>query len=80
MDKIAKTIGWIGTGLMGKSMCKHLLNNKYQLNVYNRTASKTEELITLGAKFMTPEEMAKNCDIIFLMVGYPKDVEDVVFK
>lgn len=80
MEKLAKTIGWIGTGLMGKSMCKHLLKNNYKLNVYNRTANKTEELVQLGAKFMTPEEIAKNSDVIFMMVGFPKDVEEVVFK
>lgn len=40
-----KTIGWIGTGVMGKSMCKHLLSAGYQLNVFNRTATKTDELV-----------------------------------
>ena len=44
-----KVIGWIGTGVMGKSMCKHLLKANYQLVVYNRTIQKTEELISLGA-------------------------------
>lgn len=69
-----KTIGWIGTGVMGKSMCLHLLNAGYQLNVYNRTASKADELVSKGAKFLQPEELAKNSDAVFLMLGYPHDV------
>lgn len=43
-----KTIGWIGTGVMGASMCKHLLKAGYSLNVYNRSKSKSEELLKLG--------------------------------
>ena len=80
MQKTIKTIGWIGTGIMGKSMCKHILNspNKYILNVFNRTKSKTDELIESGAKFMQPEEIAKSSDVIMIMVGFPKDVEDVI--
>jgi 3-hydroxyisobutyrate dehydrogenase len=73
-----KTIGWIGTGVMGKSMCKHLLNAGYKLSVYNRTLSKTDELVQLGAVVQTPEEMAKNCDAVFLMLGYPHDVEKML--
>ena len=44
-NKEIKTIGWIGTGVMGKSMCMHLLKAGYKLNVYNRTASKADELV-----------------------------------
>ena len=70
-------IGWIGTGVMGKSMCKHLLKNGYDLAVFNRTEEKTRELIESGARFELPKIMSKNCDAIFLMLGYPKDVEDM---
>jgi 3-hydroxyisobutyrate dehydrogenase len=81
MDNLkSKLIGWIGTGVMGKSMCKHLLKSGHQLFVYNRTASKTDELIELGAKFLEPKEIGKTCDIVFLMLGYPKDVEDMAFN
>jgi len=76
----SKLIGWIGTGVMGKSMCKHLLKSGYQLSVYNRTISKTDELVNLGAKFMEPKEIAQTCDVVFLMLGYPKDVEDMTFN
>ncbi|EAR84528.1 NAD-binding domain of 6-phosphogluconate dehydrogenase family protein (macronuclear) [Tetrahymena thermophila SB210] len=73
-----KTIGWIGTGVMGKSMCLHLLNAGFQLNVYNRTASKADELVSKGAKFLAPEDLAKNSDVVFLMLGYPHDVQQMV--
>lgn len=45
MEKAAIRIGWIGTGVMGKSMCGHLMKNGYNLSIYTRTASKAEELI-----------------------------------
>lgn len=73
-----KKIGWIGTGVMGKSMCKHLINKGYELSIYNRTASKASELIDMGAKFLEPIEIAKSCETIFLMLGYPRDVEEMV--
>ena len=74
-----KTIGWIGTGVMGKSMCSHLLKAGYNLNIYNRTASKTDDLIKQGAKFLQPKEIAQQSDIVILMVGFPRDVEQLVF-
>ena len=76
--KEIKTIGWVGTGVMGKSMCKHLLKAGYKLSVYNRTLSKTDELVKLGAVVQEPIEMAKTCDAVFLMLGYPIDVENMV--
>ena len=48
-------IGWIGTGVMGFHMCKHLLTNGYKVSVFNRTKSKADELVELGATWMTPE-------------------------
>jgi 3-hydroxyisobutyrate dehydrogenase len=77
VDKAVK-VGWIGTGVMGKSMVGHLLKNGYKMMVYNRTVSKTAELTAAGAKFMTPQEIAKQADFLFLMLGYPHDVEDVL--
>ena len=49
MEKAAIRIGWIGTGVMGKSMAGHLLSKGYQVSVYTRTQSKAEELISRGA-------------------------------
>lgn len=71
-------IGWIGIGVMGKSMADHLIKNGYKLQVYNRTESKAAELVEAGAEFKDPIEIAKEADYIFIMLGYPHDVEEVV--
>lgn len=72
-----KKIGWIGTGVMGKSMVKHLIKSGHELFIYNRTESKTQELVELGATFSDPKTIAETCNYVFLMLGYPKDVEDI---
>ena len=79
MSAITKKIGWIGTGVMGKSMAKHLINQGYQLSVFNRTKSKAQELIELGAEYKTPVEIAESSDILFLMLGYPQDLKNVLY-
>ena len=72
-------IGWIGTGVMGRSMCSHLLKAGYKTSVYNRSKAKLNDLLSLGAvACSTPEEVAKQSDIVFSMVGYPSDVEEVI--
>lgn len=71
-------IAWIGTGVMGESMAGHLLDAGYELYVYNRTVSKTENLVKRGAKLLTEiKDAPLNADVVFTMVGYPKDVEGV---
>lgn len=75
-----KSIGFIGTGVMGASIVKHLLHAGYSVNVYNRTKSKTDELVHLGATWQeTPQNIAENSEVIFTMVGYPSDVEEVYY-
>jgi 3-hydroxyisobutyrate dehydrogenase len=75
-----KNIGFIGLGIMGQSMAGHLLAAGYQVNVYNRTKSKTDSLVAKGAKwFDTPGEVAAHSNMIITMVGYPSDVEEVYF-
>ena len=72
-------IGWIGTGVMGNAMALHLYNEGYKIYVHSRTKSKCQNLIQKGAIWCTnPKELAKNCDIIFTMVGYPDDVQEVI--
>ncbi|KAA1039665.1 NAD(P)-dependent oxidoreductase [Macrococcus equipercicus] len=67
-------IGFIGTGVMGRSMAGHLKG--HSLFVYNRTKEKAESLLTEGAVWCdSPQEVAAACDIIFTMLGYPHDVE-----
>lgn len=73
-------LGFIGTGVMGASVVKHLIAKGYHVNVYNRTKSKTDGLVSLGAVWCdTPKDVATASDIIFSMVGYPKDVEAIYY-
>jgi len=77
---LEKTIGFIGTGVMGKSMVQHLLNNHYSVYIYNRSKEKAIELMENGAIWCeSPKEVAQQADIIFTIVGYPYDVEEVYF-
>ncbi|MDO4813550.1 MAG: NAD(P)-dependent oxidoreductase [Gemella sp.] len=71
-------IAWIGVGVMGESMIKHLINKGHELFVYNRTASKCDNVVSLGATRLEKiEDAPLKADLIFTMVGYPKDVEEV---
>jgi len=73
-------IGWIGTGIMGAPMAMHLVDAGYNVSVYSRTKSKSKKLISKGCDWYdTPAAIAENCDIIFTIVGYPRDVEEVYF-
>ncbi|WP_409275390.1 NAD(P)-dependent oxidoreductase [Neobacillus sp. SCS-31] len=72
------SIAFIGTGVMGKSMAGHLLSAGYTLTVYTRTREKAESLLAKGAKWAdTPGDAARNAKVVFTMVGYPHDVEEV---
>jgi 3-hydroxyisobutyrate dehydrogenase len=71
-------IGWIGTGVMGSSMCGHLLAAGYQATVYNRTPEKAKALVEKGAKLETsPRKVAEASDVVFTIVGFPRDVREV---
>lgn len=71
-------IGFIGTGVMGKSMAKHLMKAGFPLWVYTRTKEKAQELLEQGAKWASsPKEVAQNANVMITMVGYPYDVEEV---
>ena len=72
-------IGWIGTGVMGSSMCGHLVAAGYKASVYNRSAEKAKALVEKGAKLLdSPRAVAQASDVVFMIVGYPKDVREVV--
>ncbi len=72
-------IGWIGTGVMGASMCGHLLRAGFAVTAYNRTRTKAEPLLTAGAHWAeSPKVLAAASDVIFTMVGYPADVRQVI--
>jgi len=71
-------VGFIGIGVMGNSMAKHILDAGYQLVVYSRTKSKAAELIEKGAKWSSSsKEIAEQANLIITMVGYPEDVKEV---
>ena len=72
-------IGWIGTGVMGLSMCGHLTAAGHKLTVYNRTRSKLTPLLDQGAVWAeNPAAVAARSDIVFTMVGFPDDVREVI--
>ena len=71
-------IGWIGTGVMGRSLAGHLLTAGHSLTVYNRSKEKAEVLLQRGAVWgETPASVAENSETVFTMVGLPSDVEEV---
>ncbi|MBF0841408.1 MULTISPECIES: NAD(P)-dependent oxidoreductase [Mammaliicoccus] len=74
----SKTIGFVGTGVMGKSMAGHLIDKGYEVNVYNRTKSKADDLVEKGATWCDSiATLSEKSDIIISIVGYPKDVESI---
>lgn len=76
-----KHIGFIGTGVMGKSIVKHLLSAGHKVSIFTRTKEKAQVLIDMGANWaQSPGEVASKVDVVFIMVGYPSDVEEVFYS
>ena len=72
-------VGFIGLGIMGRSMAGHILAGGHPLHVYNRTAAKADALVAAGAiRHAEPSAVAAAADIVFTMLGTPADVEDIV--
>lgn len=72
------TIGWVGTGVMGQSMCGHLLAAGHRVQVHSRTKAKAESLLEAGAQWCDqPGDVAKGAEFVFSIVGYPADVRSV---
>lgn len=72
-------IGWIGTGVMGSSMCGHLIRAGFKATVFNRTRQKADGLLAQGAAWADcPKAVAERSDVIFTIVGYPADVRSVI--
>ncbi|MBI1337764.1 MAG: NAD-binding protein [Phycisphaera sp.] len=75
-----KSLGFIGLGVMGRSMAGHLHDAGYALHVHTRTKATAEALHGRGAVWHdTPSSLAPLCDAIITIVGYPRDVEEVYF-
>src|SRR5437868_4681790 len=74
-------VGWIGTGVMGLSMCGHLQAKGYPLTIYSRTKSRAQSLIDKGAAWAdTPADVAAASEVIFTIVGLPSDVRSVYLE
>ncbi len=71
-------LGWIGTGVMGLPMCGHLIDKGYSVTVHNRTHAKSQPLLDKGATWAdSPKAVAAQSDVVFTMVGYPRDGREV---
>jgi 3-hydroxyisobutyrate dehydrogenase len=71
-------IAWIGTGVMGASMCGHLITAGHDVVIYTRTPEKAAALLERGAQWVaTPKDAAAQADVVFTMVGMPEDVREV---
>ena len=73
-------VGFIGVGIMGKSMVRNLMKAGFELHIYARTKSKVEDVIGEGAQFHESiKDCVQDCDAVITIVGFPQDVEEVYF-
>ena len=73
-----RRIGWVGTGVMGRSMCMHVLQAGYEVAVYTRSRDKAADLLAAGATWCDDAgAVAARSDVVFAIVGYPNDVQQV---
>src|SRR5262245_43631137 len=71
-------VGWIGTGVMGRWMCQHVITKGYAATVYNRSKEKAQPLLDAGAAWgESPRAVAERSDVVFAIVGFPRDVREV---
>ncbi len=72
-------IGWIGLGVMGRSMCGHLIDGGFSATVFTRTRATAEGVLAKGATWAdSPKAVAEASDVVFSIVGFPHDVREVV--
>ncbi|GKV09966.1 hypothetical protein SLEP1_g21396 [Rubroshorea leprosula] len=77
-DELPGRIGFLGLGIMGSPMAQNLIKAGCDVTVWNRTKSKCDALINLGAKYKpSPEEVAASCDVTFAMLADPESAIDV---
>ena len=75
-----KKIGFVGTGVMGKSMAENLMDAGYDVHVYTRTKEKARTLLEKGARWEDSiSKLASEVDVVITIVGYPSDVKEVYF-
>ena len=74
-------IGFIGVGIMGKSMVRNLIKAGFELHIYARNKEKVKDVISEGANFHESiQDCVKDCEAVITIVGFPKDVEEVYFE
>jgi 3-hydroxyisobutyrate dehydrogenase-like beta-hydroxyacid dehydrogenase len=78
MSTKPRSIGWLGTGRMGAAMAARLIDAGEDVTVWNRTASKTAPLVARGARAVERIADLSGCDVVFIMVSTPSDLEEVV--
>ncbi|WP_457558672.1 NAD(P)-dependent oxidoreductase [Candidatus Harpocratesius sp.] len=77
---MARQIGWIGLGATGKTLASHLIKAGHEVALFNRTIEKCNDLVDIGGKIcINPQEVAEKSTIIFTMLGFPDDVQQVYF-
>ena len=73
-----RKVGFVGAGIMGSAIAGHILDAGYALTVHTRTKERADSLLARGATWaQTPAKAAEDADVVFTMVGFPEDVEDV---
>ena len=72
------TIGWLGTGRMGSAIVHRLLDAGRPVTVWNRTSAKTGPLAARGAQVADSITGLAGCDVVYVMVSGPADLEQVV--
>lgn len=78
MADTKQRVAFIGTGIMGAPIAGHIMDAGYPLTVYNRTEAKAQPLVERGAVWSaSPAEAVRDADVVFTMVGYPEDVEEL---
>jgi 3-hydroxyisobutyrate dehydrogenase-like beta-hydroxyacid dehydrogenase len=78
MSTNPRSIGWLGTGRMGAVMAARLIDAGEDVTVWNRTASKTGPLVARGARAVERISDLGECDVVFVMVATPADLEEVI--
>ncbi len=72
-------IGWIGLGVMGRSMCAHVMDHGFSMTVFTRTRATAASVLEKGALWAaSPKAVAEQSDVVFSIVGFPHDVREVI--
>jgi 3-hydroxyisobutyrate dehydrogenase len=78
--EVAERVGFVGLGTMGSFMAANLVNAGFRVTVWNRTPSRCDALVALGANVAsTPAELARSCDLVVACLTDSPQVEEVLF-